>query len=268
MGKLWVAPVILVVLGLISLVTGCQTVALLSAERLESTVEEASDPPILLATLTAVMDKGSITYSLNLENKSRIDVADLSVAVPVPSGVTDVKMAKPPGGSSFRGIEDGSALWQLDLLPGGISVGHFSYTATVPGATPGPVSASVRWTAPRVGTTASDPTAPTLAGLPRDLVKVSDVIPSMGERWAKPEDLPLGPLYGVYAGRILFLEYMISQADFVEGVSHPQLPGNKGLPPIDHLDVEFQPNGHEGNPVPHYDIHAYMVSHAEHGAIR
>lgn len=39
------------------------------------------------------------------------------------------------------------------------------------------------------------------------------------------------------------------------------------LPPIDHIDVEFVPKGHEGITVPHYDIHIYFVSHAEHNAI-
>ncbi|MBV8722096.1 MAG: hypothetical protein JO277_08100, partial [Candidatus Eremiobacteraeota bacterium] len=31
---------------------------------------------------------------------------------------------------------------------------------------------------------------------------------------------------------------------------------------IDHVDFAFEPHGHEGLPVPHYDIHAYYVSPA------
>ena len=53
-------------------------------------------------------------------------------------------------------------------------------------------------------------TAKTLA-LPADAVKLTDVIPQMGEHWANPAQLPLGPIYNVYKGEVIGLEYMWSE---------------------------------------------------------
>ena len=90
-------------------------------------------------------------------------------------------------------------------------------------------------------------------------VKVSGVVPGMGEHWANPKDLPLGPIYCVHKGKVICIEYMISQADFQAGKSWPELTGLKSLPPVDHINMGFEPKGHEGYEVPHYDMHVYFV---------
>ena len=223
--------------------------------------------PGLNVSATARVDNGAFTYSASLANGTAIAAANLYVALPVPAGVTSVRATATPRGAGFRGIEGDAAVWLLDRVPQGSTVGPFSYTGAVVGATPQPGGAFVHWTAPLDGVATSAPPAPTVAGLPPGTVRISGVVPGMGEHWANPRDLPLGPIYGVYGGKIVFLEYMISQADFARGVDHRELLGNKGLPPIDHIDLEFQPQGHDGYPIPHFDIHAYMVSHEEHGAI-
>lgn len=117
---------------------------------------------------------------------------------------------------------------------------------------------------------AHDAALPDSSALPKDIVGVSGVVPAMGEHWANPADLPLGPIYGVHDGKVIFLEYMISQEDFESGKSFVGLaahPAGIELPAVDHTDIEFVPNGHEGFEVPHYDIHMYFVSHDEHMAI-
>src|SRR5687768_5429681 len=55
---------------------------------------------------------------------------------------------------------------------------------------------------------------PSASILPKGTVKVSGVVPGMGEHWANPKDLPLGPIYCVHKGKVVCLEFMISQADF------------------------------------------------------
>ncbi len=101
-------------------------------------------------------------------------------------------------------------------------------------------------------------------GLPEGTVQVSACVPGMGEHWAQPSDLPFGPIYGVMGERLVFVEIMVAQSDFAAGKSwRDLLKPLKGYA-IDHVDVEFEPQGHEGYPVPHYDIHAYFVPHAEH----
>ncbi|HHY50819.1 MAG TPA: hypothetical protein GYA10_13870 [Alphaproteobacteria bacterium] len=96
--------------------------------------------------------------------------------------------------------------------------------------------------------------------LPSNVVQVSPLVPTMGEHWADPSTLPLGPIYCVHKGKIVCLEFMMSQEDFSSGKSWPVLAGLPGLPPVNHVNVGFEPNGHEGFEVPHYDVHMYFIS--------
>ncbi|RKN82057.1 hypothetical protein D7M11_18530 [Paenibacillus ginsengarvi] len=108
--------------------------------------------------------------------------------------------------------------------------------------------------------------------LPQGSVQITPVVPAMGEHWSNPQagDLPTGPIYGVYNGKLVFLEYMIAKDDFVKGTDHINLAGMKGVPSpsVVQLDIEFQATGHEGFEVPHYDIHAYFISEEEQQKIK
>jgi hypothetical protein len=106
---------------------------------------------------------------------------------------------------------------------------------------------------------------PKTSALPAGVVKVSPYVPGMGEHWANPANLPFGPIYCVVRGHITCMEYMVSQKDFVGGVSHntlvPWFSGSK-QPAINHIDIGFEPHGHAGYEIPHYDIHMYFLSPA------
>lgn len=99
--------------------------------------------------------------------------------------------------------------------------------------------------------------------LPEGTIKISEVVPGMGEHWANPKDLPLGPIYCVVEGKVVCLEFMIAQKDLAAGKSWPDLHGIKGLPAVDHVNLGFLPNGHEGYEVPHYDVHLYFLPLAQ-----
>ena len=102
--------------------------------------------------------------------------------------------------------------------------------------------------------------------LPKGTIQLDPhVVPAMGEHWANPEQMPNGPIYGVYKGKLVFLEYMFAQDDFVKGKSHINLDGMKGLPSpaVVQTDLEFQPHGHPGFDIPHYDLHHYFISDEE-----
>ena len=90
---------------------------------------------------------------------------------------------------------------------------------------------------------------------------LSPCIAGMGEHWAKLSDMPVGPIYGTYQGKPVFTEIMVSKTQLDKGFNFYNL---KPLPgyTIDHVNVEWHPHGHEGMPVPHYDVHAYYISHA------
>ena len=102
------------------------------------------------------------------------------------------------------------------------------------------------------------------AGIPADAMLVSPCIAHMGSHWANPKNLPFGPIYGTYRGKPVFTEIMIDKRSFAVGATYTDqlkpLPGYA----IDHVDVQFVPYGHPGYPIPHYDLHAYYVTHAEH----
>ena len=102
------------------------------------------------------------------------------------------------------------------------------------------------------------------AGMPAGYVMVSPCVPAMGEHWANPKDMK-APIYGTYHGKVVFSEIMVPKSEFDKGFNYLNL---RALPghTIQHVDIEYEPHGHEGMPIPHYDIHAYYVSHATHMA--
>jgi uncharacterized protein YjiS (DUF1127 family) len=103
---------------------------------------------------------------------------------------------------------------------------------------------------------------PTVDDLPAGTVKVSPFIAGMGEHWADPRDLPLGPIYCVMKGRVVCAEFMVAQQDLVDGRSfeHLKLGLAETMPAIDHVELTHMPHGHEGYETPHYDLHMYFIS--------
>ncbi len=117
-----------------------------------------------------------------------------------------------------------------------------------------------------LSSSAAAPAAAIPAGLPAGVQQLSPCIPGMGEHWGNPKDLPLGPIYGVYEGKVVFTEIMIDQKAFAAGSSWSEQLKPLAGQTIDHVDIDFEPHGHPGYPVPHYDVHAYFVPHSVHMA--
>ena len=110
---------------------------------------------------------------------------------------------------------------------------------------------------------------PVMWNPPPGVVQLSPCVPYMGEHWANPATFPLGPIYTVDRGRLISIEYMIAQADFAAGRSWLDLKFLYwGMPLIiQHANIEFLPEGHDGFAVPHYDMHFHLVTHADERAI-
>ena len=103
--------------------------------------------------------------------------------------------------------------------------------------------------------------------IPAGYVQVSPCIPTMGEHWANlSHPLDGNTIYGTYQGKPVFTEIMLTPKDFASGKSWDEvlkpLPGYQ----VNHVDIDFLPHGHPGMQFPHYDIHAFYVSHATHMA--
>jgi hypothetical protein len=101
-------------------------------------------------------------------------------------------------------------------------------------------------------------------GMPADLKPYLGCIPTMGYHYVNPKNAPFGPIYGWYNGKAIFTEIMVDQRSFNKGMSWDSelkpLPGYA----INHVDVWYEPHGHPGYTIPHYDIHAWYVPHEEH----
>ncbi len=107
--------------------------------------------------------------------------------------------------------------------------------------------------------------------LPADAQQISEVVPGMGEHWANPANLPIGPIYLVHDGEVIGIEYMFTPnlmeeitAATPEGeMTFRQLPGLTVDAYVNHMGIEFLPEGHDGFEEEHFDVHLYFISPGE-----
>lgn len=106
-------------------------------------------------------------------------------------------------------------------------------------------------------------TLPDISVLPKDWVQVSPLIPMLGEHYdnAKLGTVPHAEAYCGYKGKIICIEYLMTPADFAAGKTFKNLHGIEGLPPVDHIDLDYEPNGHgDWANIPLYMLRVYYVS--------
>ena len=105
---------------------------------------------------------------------------------------------------------------------------------------------------------------PSLKSLPTDYMRISPVIPLLGEHYGKGTlgSLPYAPIYCGYKGKIICIEWIMSPQEFAAGKSWKNLGGITGmnLPSTDYVDITYEANGHGDWPVPLYNVRVYFVS--------
>ncbi|CAN5199702.1 hypothetical protein BH09PAT2_BH09PAT2_03250 [soil metagenome] len=122
--------------------------------------------------------------------------------------------------------------------------------------------------------------------LPPGAVKLSECVPYEGEHWVLPKDLPYGPFYSTYNGKLISTEYMFTEEEI------PGKEGSKmsyedtlkfmraknltfgdivksslfGFDMFGHkyktFDIHWSAP-HAGLAVPHFDAHFFLVDKAE-----
>lgn len=98
--------------------------------------------------------------------------------------------------------------------------------------------------------------------LPQGATLLSKCTKGYGAQYALPKDLPNGPYYNVYQGKVIGFEYMIDRDDLTVAM-------NKFLNhPVDqakynHIDVTYAEKGHAGFPTPHFHVTLFTVPATE-----
>ena len=135
------------------------------------------------------------------------------------------------------------------------------------------VVASLIVAAVPLAATAQQPeTLPIAWVAPPGVEQTSDCRPGIGERWrdgrGRSETGVAGPTYFVNQGRLVGVEYEVSQADLSAGSSWRGIALHYWGQPltIDHIDIRFTP-AHEGFEEPHYGIVSWLVNPAERAAL-
>lgn len=100
---------------------------------------------------------------------------------------------------------------------------------------------------------------PRLTDFAPDAVAISPHVPHMGEHWANPADLPLGPIYCVIDGHVVCVEYMFLSDDLAAGTDWTGIGTGLETPPVTRIDMEFKPEGVGPMPIPLYQLHIYFA---------
>ena len=100
---------------------------------------------------------------------------------------------------------------------------------------------------------------PLLSDITTEAEAISPHVPHMGEHWAAPANLPLGPIYCVIEGHVVCVEYMFLASQLEEGTSWMDLTTGMETPPITFITMEYLPDGVGPVPEPLYQFHLYFA---------
>ena len=101
------------------------------------------------------------------------------------------------------------------------------------------------------------PPGPPYVKVSQAIKGLPDFIPTMGNVYVNPKNLPDGPYLGYSRdGKLVDTVYMIPIKDFDAHANIPELAAPSGQ--VDHVGVYFNP-GHAGIPEPHYHIVLWHV---------
>jgi len=103
---------------------------------------------------------------------------------------------------------------------------------------------------------------PLIKDLPAGFVQVSPMIPMLGEHFddEKTGTVPHGEAYAGYKGKVIAVEYLMTPDEFAAGKTWKGLKSVDGMPPVDHIDIDYDPKGHGDWHVPLYMLRVYYVS--------
>lgn len=100
---------------------------------------------------------------------------------------------------------------------------------------------------------------PLLSEVAPAAVAISPHVPHMGEHWAEPANLPLGPIYCVIDGRVVCVEFMFLAKDLASGADWTGISTGMDTPPMTRIDMEYKADGVGPFQEPLYQLHLYFA---------
>jgi hypothetical protein len=94
--------------------------------------------------------------------------------------------------------------------------------------------------------------------VPPEAEVINECAEGRGKQYVLSENLPKGPVYGVWNGEITSVEYMLGKEEFLGGQDFTNLDLMNAR--YDHVDVGLLSEGHSGYPEPHYHVDLYTIS--------
>jgi hypothetical protein len=112
----------------------------------------------------------------------------------------------------------------------------------------------------RTSRVANAPTPPALE-LPKGATMIAKCAPGRGTQYILPKDIPGGPVYNVWQGKVIGLEYMFGQDELLSGKDYRDLPLMNR--PYEFANIGLLSQGHSGFESPHYHMDLYTISPEE-----
>lgn len=94
--------------------------------------------------------------------------------------------------------------------------------------------------------------------IPQGATVIAQCSKGRGTQYALPKDIPLGPVYNVYEGKVIGIEYMVGKDDLL-GASKNFLNLPLADAKFDHVNIGLLSQGHAGFPAPHYHVDIMTV---------
>lgn len=104
-------------------------------------------------------------------------------------------------------------------------------------------------------------TADKQLAVPEGATVIAECAKGRGKQYVLPENIPQGPVYNVYNGKVIGIEYMLGQQDVLNNKDYLNLP-LRGVK-YDHINIGLLSKGHSGYPDPHYHVDVFTISHEE-----
>lgn len=92
----------------------------------------AKDDGALRVRMSGMQDAGTVTYEIRVSNTGAADLGGLTLSGAIPNGAAFRRQMITPLGAIPRGVRDDKAVWQIETLPAGETLGPFTYQVDVP----------------------------------------------------------------------------------------------------------------------------------------